>query len=39
MKHAVDQNETESGLEWIYLAQDRDKNRAVVNTAMDLRVK
>jgi hypothetical protein len=27
-----------NGMEWIVLAQDRDQSRAVVNTAMNLRV-
>jgi hypothetical protein len=26
------------GIDWIYLAQDRDRLRAVVNTVMNLRV-
>jgi hypothetical protein len=28
----------EGGVEWIHLAQDRDRWRAVVNTVMNLRV-
>jgi hypothetical protein len=26
------------GMDWIYLAQDRDKWRAIVNAVMDLRI-
>jgi hypothetical protein len=30
------ESETEDGMEWIYLAQDRDQWRALVNTLMNL---
>jgi hypothetical protein len=34
----MDLREIVWGVEWIFLAQDRDRRRAVVNTVMNLRV-